>query len=636
MASDQSNVIGIDLGTTYSAMAYLDRHGVPVTIRNPEGELTTPSAVLFEGDGEVVVGQGARRASILTPDRVALCVKRDMGLKFYEQTVAGKRWNPSVISAFILHKLKLSAEEELGPVDGAVITVPAYFDEARRQATADAGAIAGLEVLDIVNEPTAAALAYAFKNYHDRGGNAVDLASAADAALKPATVLVYDLGGGTFDVTVLRIDGPDLTVIATEGEVRLGGTDWDERLIAFAAERFIEQFGSDPRQDPQSHQDLALLAEEAKKDLSRRESTRFAVNHDGHRLTVTLTRIEFNEMTSDLLFRTESRVDRVIRQAGLAWKDIDDVLLVGGSTRMPQVRQMLRKVTGREPNAVLAADEVVAHGAAIMAAILRAGGGKASTLKHATKPIPVPAAPAAPEAPEAEELELELEPLTGPEPAPPPEPEPELELDLDLGLEVEAIDVAPPAPDEAAGSETMAEYAAAALDRMASEQKTSEEDSAEFLKRFDEDISEALGSVTTRDVNAHSLGVIAYHPRSGREINSILIPRNTPLPASVRKVYGTVEENQKLVRVCVIEGESPDPTACTLLGECVISELPDEMPRGSRICVNFTLDESGRLHVEAREEKHGGEAHAVLIRSSTLSPGEIEDARQNISNTRIS
>ncbi len=329
MANDKGEIVGIDLGTTFSAVAYLDRMGFPVTIPNAEGELITPSAVLFEPDGSVVVGRQALRAAIVQPERVALCVKRDMGETFYSRIVAGRRWKPQHLAAFILRKLKQDAERRIGPVRGAVITVPAYYDEARRQATVDAGRIASLRVVDIINEPTAAALAYAFRKVVDRG----DLDAIEQLKSAGGTVAVYDLGGGTFDVTVIRQCENQVNVLATDGDLFLGGRDWDERIVNHVAKAFIETFGTDPRENPQAMQELWRAAEEAKKDLSSRQATMFSISHAGHRLPVTLTRDQFGQMTKDLLYRTESRIVRVLRNAHLSWSDLNEVLLVGGSSR---------------------------------------------------------------------------------------------------------------------------------------------------------------------------------------------------------------------------------------------------------------------------------------------------------------
>jgi molecular chaperone DnaK len=368
-------LIGIDLGTTFSAVSYLDASGTPTTIPNAEGELTTPSVVLFEKDGEVVVGRAARRAALVEPGRTADYIKRSMGEAFYPRLVDGKQMTPVVLSSYILKKLKQDAEQKIGKIDGAVITVPAYFDEARRQATASAGRIAGLNVVDIINEPTSAALAYAYKSMTGRAGDVGGDVRKDLAALPPQTVLVYDLGGGTFDVTILSIKGADLSVVATTGDVKLGGREWDERLFTLAADTFVHAHGEDPRDHPTSYQNLMLAAEEAKRVLSQRKQTDIVVNHAGKSLAVPVTREQFEQLSADILYRTENRLGRALKQAKLTWDKIDQVLAVGGSTRMPQVLEMLKRVTGREPNCTLSPDEAVAHGAAIHAAVCALGTG---------------------------------------------------------------------------------------------------------------------------------------------------------------------------------------------------------------------------------------------------------------------
>jgi molecular chaperone DnaK len=373
-------VIGIDLGTTFSAVAYLDANGTPTTILNAEGELTTPSAVLFEKSGDIVVGREARRAALAEPASVAECVKRHIGDPFYPKLINGNRFSPIEISALILVKLIQDARKKVGAVDGVVITVPAYFDEGRRQATAQAGALAGVKVIDIINEPTSAALAYAYRGFSTQGVQTTSL---------PQLVLVYDLGGGTFDVTALSIHGKNLTVLATSGDVRLGGRDWDERLFQHMAEHFIRAHGEDPRDHPVSMQNLMLAAEETKKVLSSRKQANYLITHAGKSYTGEITRAQFEELTQDLLFRSEHRLSRIIRQAKLTWEQIDQVLAVGGSTRMPQVQEMLRRVTGKEPDCSLSPDEAVAQGAAIHAAICSTGRPPAPTPVAST---PKPAA----------------------------------------------------------------------------------------------------------------------------------------------------------------------------------------------------------------------------------------------------
>ncbi len=359
---DSNIALGIDLGTTYSVVAYLDSFGRPVSISNTVGEILTPSVVLFD-EGGTVVGKEAVLASSMEPEKVADCVKRDMGTKAYRKLINGQSVPPEVISSIILRCLKEDAQRKLGPVARAVITVPAYFDESRRRATMDAGRLAGLEVLDIINEPTAAAIAYGFQ---------VGYLSAAGpgSALVPLRVLVYDLGGGTFDVTIVEIQGNTFKAIATDGDVHLGGKDWDEQLIHIAAERFVSQYRQDPRQNPNSLQELWLAAEVAKKTLSERPRANVFVNHLGVRLKIEVSREEFEEATRPLLGRTRTTTEIVVRQAGLSWAAIDKVLLIGGSTRMPQVVAMLQELTGKVPERSVSPDEAVAHGAALYASLL--------------------------------------------------------------------------------------------------------------------------------------------------------------------------------------------------------------------------------------------------------------------------
>jgi molecular chaperone DnaK len=349
------SLIGIDLGTTFCAVATLDERDRPVTVPNRDGDVLTPSAIFLAPDGSAVVGQAALDMQLEQPNRVATLVKRRMGLPDFGREVAGRYFRPETLSAVILKKLAHDAELALGPVEGCVITVPAYFDDTRRKATMDAGKIAGLNVLDIIDEPSAAALAYSVQ---------------ANGALETGqTVLVYDLGGGTFDVTLVKLGKKRFQVLAIEGDVRLGGKDWDDRLAGWAAERFQEKYGSDPRSDDQSAAMLQAAAERAKRALSKVEQASITVAHDGHRLTLPITRAEFEALTRDLLVRTRLTSQQVLAQAGLSWWQVDKVLMVGGSTHMPATRRVLTELTGREPDHSLAVSEVVARGAAVHAGI---------------------------------------------------------------------------------------------------------------------------------------------------------------------------------------------------------------------------------------------------------------------------
>ena len=350
-------LLGIDLGTTFCAVAQLDDRGRPVMVPNHDGDILTPSAVYLGDGGDAVVGQPALDLALELPDRVATLVKRRMGLPDLGRDVNGRAFRPETLSAVILRKLVQDAEPHIGRVDQVVITVPAYFDDTRRQATIDAGKIAGLDVLDILDEPSAAALAYSVQ------------AGADIPADAPRTVMVYDLGGGTFDVTMVKLGKKRFQVLAIEGDVRLGGKDWDDRLVAHAAARFQEQFGDDPRDDPQSLAMLQASAERAKRTLSKVEQASLTVAHFGHKMTVPLTRAEFDGLTRDLLIRTRLTTQAMLTQTGLTWDQVDKVLMVGGSTHMPATGRMLKDLTGRDPDRSLAVSEVVARGAAVHAGI---------------------------------------------------------------------------------------------------------------------------------------------------------------------------------------------------------------------------------------------------------------------------
>jgi molecular chaperone DnaK len=364
--------VGIDLGTTNSAMAWVDESGRSDMIRNAEGEMTTPSVVLF-GESEVVVGKNARNAVTTHPDLVAQWVKRDMGAPFYSHPIHGEYLPPEVIQACILRKLKLDIIGALGFETRAVITVPAYFDELRRKATADAGEMAGIKVVDIVNEPTAAALAF---------GEALGYLSPTGEPREQITVMVYDLGGGTFDVTLLKLAAGKVDTLATDGDVQLGGHDWDQRLVDYAAESFRKSYQLDPREDPATLNRLYQTVMEAKHTLSARSRASIRVDYMGRSSEVQILREQFEEMTADMLERTSYTSRQLLAAAGMKWKDVNRILLVGGSTRMPMVPRMLQALTGIEPDRMVNPDEAVARGAALYASHLlgkEGGGGPATT-----------------------------------------------------------------------------------------------------------------------------------------------------------------------------------------------------------------------------------------------------------------
>ncbi len=351
-----SKIIGIDLGTTNSCVAVLEG-GEPVVIANPEGSRTTPSVVAFKG-GERLVGSVAKRQAITNPDNTVSSIKREMGSD-YRRTIDGKSYTPQEISAMILQKLKQDAEAYLGEkVTDAVITVPAYFSDSQRQATKDAGKIAGLNVLRIINEPTAAALAYGM----DKETN--------------QKILIYDLGGGTFDVSILEIGDGVFEVLATAGNNRLGGDDFDERLMNYIADEFKKSHGIDLRADRMAKQRLKDAAEKAKIELSGMQSVNvnlpfISMDANGPvHLDMTITRAKFNELIADLLDKTKVCVQQALNDAGLKTSQIDKVILVGGSTRVPAVQELVKNLTGKEPFKGINPDECVAIGAAIQGGVL--------------------------------------------------------------------------------------------------------------------------------------------------------------------------------------------------------------------------------------------------------------------------
>ncbi|MCL2491534.1 MAG: molecular chaperone DnaK [Coriobacteriia bacterium] len=390
-------VLGIDLGTTNSAMAVIEG-GEPTIIINAEGDRTTPSVVAFRKEGDRLVGKPAKNQAITNPEGTISSVKRFMGRKFDEveserktvgyDVVSGKNSRveinidgdvntPEQISAMTLAKLKADAEKYLGePVTEAVITVPAYFNDAQRQATKDAGKIAGLDVKRIVNEPTAAALAYGL----DKKG-------------KEQKVLIFDLGGGTFDVSILELGDNVVEVLATNGDNQLGGDDWDQMIIDWLADKFQTEQGVDLRQDKMALQRLKEGAERAKKELSTAESAHInlpfitADSSGPKHLDYTMTRGEFEKLTSSLLERTRGPVEQAIKDAGVSTDDLDEVILVGGSTRMPAVQEIVKSITGKDPHMGVNPDEVVAMGAAVQGGVLSGDFGKGDILLLDVTPL---------------------------------------------------------------------------------------------------------------------------------------------------------------------------------------------------------------------------------------------------------
>lgn len=369
-----AKIIGIDLGTTNSCVAVMEG-GKPTVIANTEGARTTPSVVAFTKTGERLVGEPAKRQAVTNAEKTIASIKRDMGTD-HGRTIDDKKYSPQQISAFILQKLKADAESYLGEkVSEAVITVPAYFNDSQRQATKDAGKIAGLEVKRIINEPTAAALAYGLDNE------------------KEQKILVYDLGGGTFDVSIIEIGDGVIEVLATNGDTHLGGDDFDNKLIRWMTDEFKKQEGVDLSNDKMAMQRLKEAAEKAKKELSSATTTNInlpfiSMNANGPlHFDMNLTRAKFDELTNDLVERTAVPVQNALKDAGLTASDIGQVLLVGGSTRIPAVQDKVRQLTGKEPSKSLNPDECVAIGASIQGGKLAGDAGAGEILLLDVTPL---------------------------------------------------------------------------------------------------------------------------------------------------------------------------------------------------------------------------------------------------------
>ncbi|MAR10549.1 MAG: hypothetical protein CL681_11310 [Blastopirellula sp.] len=499
--------VGIDLGTTFSAVARLDDLGRPETLINAEGDKTTPSVVLVDGN-EVVIGKEAVKAMATDMIAIAECAKRDLGHRMFHKQLGGRQYPPEALQGWILNKLRLDSQAQIGDYSKVVVTVPAYFDEVRRKATQDAGYIAGFEVMDIINEPTAAAVAFGFQQGYMQPDGSTP---------KEKKILVYDLGGGTFDVTVMQIGGREFVALATDGDVRLGGRDWDQRLVDYVAEDFIRKFSLDPREEPNTLGRLLRECEDAKRTLSARKKTTIACDYQGHSMRCDVSRDQFHQMTQDLLDRTAFTTRQTLKAANLTWDDIDRILLVGGSTRMPAVSEMLEKLSGKAPDRSVSPDEAVAHGAALHASLL-------------------------------------LSRFAGQSPA-----------------------------------------------------------------------------FRIKNVNSHSLGVVATDRETKRPRTAVLIPRNTPLPCAAKRIFKTQKANQRSILVQIVEGESGSPEDCSQVGKCSVRDLPAGLPAQTPIEVRFHYAANGRLTVIVRVEGTETELKHEITRENSLSQQQLNSWREYVS-----
>jgi molecular chaperone DnaK (HSP70) len=563
-----SKVLGIDLGTTYSCVAYVDASGKPVVLKNSEGELTTPSVVFFESPGNVVVGTPAKESSKLYPNEVVSFAKRSIGQPGIAWSIQGANRTPEEVSSYILKKIvsdaveTLRAENRLSPdetITDVVITCPAYFGISERESTKRAGEIAGLNVVGIINEPTAAAITYGVAGMTEN-----------------QVVLVFDLGGGTFDVTMIDIQPSAIKVICTGGDHSLGGKLWDDRIIQYVAEEFGRQTGSteDILEDPETLQELTLSAERAKKMLSAREKAPIAINYKGERARVELTREQFNSLTGDLLERTVLLTEEMLEEAakkGYAKTSVAEVLLVGGSTRMPMIIERLEKFMNA-PVKIYDPDEAVAKGAALYAE-------RQSFFGEVVEK----AASESGKTPEAVKKELD-------------------NGETDIKALAEAVDMQEEAPAATANIDII------------------------------NVTSRSFGTIAFESVDSES------EDEERAEILYNMIVKNTELPAVETRQFYTLAEGQRTVSIKVLESLSGErhaaPEEGTEIGEAIL-ELPDNLAAGSALEIEFRLNEDGLLELKASELGSGAAVSARFETVDAISPTEFKAAKRRLEESMV-
>jgi len=510
-----THAVGIDLGTTYSCIAYLNEQGEPVSIPNQEGEISTPSVVMYD-KGEEIVGTEALRNAIMNSAHVVQNAKRWMGDPQKKWVIDGKDYTPCDISTSILRKLLRDAQRQIGPIERAVITVPAQFSEGQRLATVEAGRNAGLKQIDIINEPVAAALCYVL------GTEGLWFSELADEQ----RILVYDLGGGTFDLSLVSYQKDQVKVIASTGDLHLGGIDFNQCLLNAVAEQFTREFGTDPRRDPESLQHLAWEVEQCKRSLTVRPRAALIAQHGGKRKTYQIEREQFQQLTQHLVKRTQEITRSLIdaHRAGASHLDLT-VLSAGGSSRMPMIDAMLNGLKGTTLSKALSPDQSIAHGATYYAGML----------------------------------------LTN----------------------------------------------------------------SEFVHSIvDPHAVARLSKMRQQSVNARDLGILIRDVKTNTRVPYYLIPANTPLPASVTKVFGTVIPDQKRVNLFIIESGAGTDRPYAELGNCTIKELPPNLPAESKIAVTISYDASARVQVAARDVTSGREARTEIQRGENLVVRETADEEE--------
>lgn len=497
----QNAGLGLDLGTTISLASVVDQRGQPEVVKGANGRHLIPSAIYF--DTNIVVGESALELGLRDPEGLAEAFKRDIGKPHYSREIRSTQVPPEVLTAFLIRHMLGNVRATYGDIESAVVTVPAYFDEKKRTATQQAAQLAGLEVLDIINEPTAAAIALGHEMMLD-----------SNRGKQSRRLLVYDLGGGTFDVTLLEFANRTFRALGTDGDIYLGGRDFDERIINIIGERFSDRYGLDPRNNIFEMQRLWKKARELKHVLSEREHVPIEFEHENMSIQFDLHRSEFEDAIEPLVERSMATTRDVIMAAGLSWSDIDEFLLVGGSSRIPLVATKAHELSGMKPRLARNPDELIAHGAALYAAT-----------KHG-------------------------------------------------------------------------------------------------------DVLDADAQFDVVNVNAHSLGVRGTDAATRQKVNKILIPRNTPLPASKVYSFVTSRDGQKNAKVPLLEGESENPDFCTLLGECLV-RIDTPLPKGSGIKVICNYAANGTISVTAKLSQTNAAAYVEIRRDgySTLESLDIWIAR---------
>jgi len=499
-AVSDAPAVGIDLGTSLSAVAHVDKKTrKPVTLANSDGELAMPSVVMIDGSS-IAIGKGALEAADTKGECLADRIKRDLGRNLYHKKLSGQHYPPEVLLALILNKLVQDARQQLGDFTHVVIAVPAYFGDVRRKAVEDAAYIVGLDLLDIINEPTAAAAAFGREHGLFEG----------KATQK---IFVCDIGGGAFDVSVVEVEGAKLSVLATDGQFVMGGRDWDGQLASRVAKLFHDKYGVDPLKEPNAAGQLLRECEAARRTLSDNDQATVDFEFEGNPARVTINHRKLASFTKDILDTIRSTIEKTLKRAKVDWAGIDHVLLVGGMSRTPLIRKLLKKLSGKKPDTSISVDEAVAHGAALHAA--------ARLAKREGRQPP---------------------------------------------FEIE-------------------------------------------------------------EVNSHSMGVVGGS-KTGGKIHAILIPRNTRLPASAKRTFKTHKQGQDSLAIQIVQGESKSLKECTLIGKCVIENLPPNLPAGTPISVEFRCTSNGRLTVYVESPGTGQRITQEIRRPARLAPSELDHWRE--------